>query len=70
MAFGSYGWGHGGPEAIDQALRRLDWEILREPIRARYRPTPEILDQCRQAGGMLAQRARALALGERADAAP
>ena len=40
MAFGSYGWGRGGPEAIDQALRKLDWEILREPLRARYRPTP------------------------------
>ena len=24
VAFGSYGWGRGGPEAIDQALRRLD----------------------------------------------
>ena len=39
VAFGSYGWGLGGPEAVDQALRRLDWEILREPLRARYRPT-------------------------------
>ena len=33
VAFGSYGWGPGGPEAVDQALRRLDWEILRAPLR-------------------------------------
>ena len=38
LAFGSYGWGRGGPEAVDQALRALEWEIVREPIRARYRP--------------------------------
>ena len=61
VAFGSYGWGLGGPEAIDQALRRLDWEILREPLRARWRPTPEILDQCRQTGQSLADRAKSLA---------
>ena len=61
VAFGSYGWGRGGPEAIDQALRKLEWEILREPIRARYRPTPEILDQCREAGKLLADRSVPLA---------
>lgn len=61
LAFGSYGWGPGGPEAIQQALQRLDWQILREPLRAHYRPTPEILADCRQAGLSLADRARALA---------
>jgi flavorubredoxin len=55
MAFGSYGWGVGGAEAVDQALRRLDWKILREPLRAKYRPTPDILDECRRAGVLLAQ---------------
>ena len=57
LAFGSYGWGRGGPEAVDQALRRMEWEVIREPIRAHYRPTPEILDECRQAGQLLADRA-------------
>jgi len=61
VAFGSYGWGIGGPEAIDQALRRLEWEILREPLRARYRPTPEVLAECRQVGQLLADRAKTLA---------
>jgi flavorubredoxin len=61
VSFGSYGWGRGGPEAIDQALRKMEWEIVREPIRAHYRPTPEILAECRAAGKLLADRAKALA---------
>lgn len=61
VAFGSYGWGIGGPEAIDQALRRLEWEILREPLRAHYRPTPQVLGECRQVGQLLAERAKTLA---------
>ena len=48
IGFGSYGWGRGGPEAVDEALRALEWEVLREPLRARYRPTPAVLDECRQ----------------------
>jgi flavorubredoxin len=58
FAFGSYGWGRGGPEAIDQALRGLDWEILREPIRAKYRPTDEILAECLAGGRLLGDRAK------------
>jgi flavorubredoxin len=61
VAFGSYGWGPGGPEAVDQAIRRLDWEILREPLRSHYRPTAAILAECRQVGQSLADRAQALA---------
>jgi flavorubredoxin len=63
VAFGSYGWGQGGPEAIDKALRGLDWEILREPLRARWRPTPEVLAECRRTGAMLAERAAEIAAG-------
>jgi len=61
VAFGSYGWGVGGAEAVDEALRRLEWEILHEPLRTRYRPTPAILDECRQIGRLLAERAKSLA---------
>ena len=57
VAFGSYGWGRGGPEAIDEALRRLEWEIVREPLRAHWRPTPEVLAECREAGRRLAEAA-------------
>jgi flavorubredoxin len=57
FAFGSYGWGRGGAEAVDQRLREIGWEILREPIRAKYRPTKEVLDECREAGRVMGERA-------------
>jgi flavorubredoxin len=66
LAFGSYGWGPGGPEAVDEALRAMRWEILHEPITAQYRPTPEVLRQCAVAGQTLAERARQMAAGRAA----
>ena len=63
FAFGSYGWSKGGPEAVDERLKDLKWEILREPLRSQYSPTPEILDECREAGKMLAQKAVEMASG-------
>ena len=60
FAFGSYGWGKGGPEAVDNFLEDMKWEIIREPLKAQYRPTPEVLDECRQAGKLLGERAKAL----------
>jgi flavorubredoxin len=61
FAFGSHGWAGGGPETVDAGLKNLKWEILLEPITARYRPTPETLDACRAAGTMLAEQAKAMA---------
>ena len=61
LAFGSYGWGKGGPQAVDECLRAMKWEMLRGPIVAQYRPTPEVLDECRAAGTLLAERAMAAA---------
>ncbi len=66
MAFGSYGWSRGGPEAVDKALRGLGWNVLREPLVVRYRPTPEVLDECRQAGKSLAERAKSAASSDAA----
>jgi flavorubredoxin len=61
FAFGSHGWGVGGPEAISEHLAAMKWEILREPLKARYRPTAEVLAACRAAGEMLAEKARQMA---------
>jgi flavorubredoxin len=58
FAFGSYGWGVGGPEAVSEHLAAMNWEVLREPLKARYRPTPEVLAACRAAGEMLAEKAK------------
>jgi flavorubredoxin len=57
FAFGSYGWGKGGAENVDQRLRDIGWTILCEPIRAKYRPNADLLDQCRLAGKLLAEKA-------------
>jgi len=54
LAFGSYGWGPGGPEAIHDALPALGWEPCSPPLRSKYRPTPDILAACRAAGKQLA----------------
>ena len=61
FAFGSHGWGRGGAEAVNECLRAMKWEILRDPLKAQFRPTPEILDECRTAGKTLAERAQEIA---------
>ena len=63
FAFGSYGWGKGGPEAVEEHLRAMKWEILREPLRAQFRPTREVLGECREAGKKLARKALQMAKG-------
>jgi flavorubredoxin len=61
LAFGSYGWSKGGPEAVDEDMRAMKWEVLREPIKAQYSPTVEVLDECRAAGRLLAGKAKEMA---------
>jgi flavorubredoxin len=66
FAFGSYGWGKGGPEEVNGFLESMGWEIVRKPLLTQYRPTPEVLDECRQAGRVLAEKARQMAAGRTA----
>ena len=61
FAFGSFGWGRGGPEEVDRWLREIGWEVLREPLRSKYRPDAAVLDECRAAGKLLAEKAEQLA---------
>ena len=35
----------------------MQWQVLREPLRSQYRPTPAVLDECRAAGKMLGEHA-------------
>jgi len=63
LAFGSYGWGKGGPEAVDECLKAMKWDILHDPIKSQYRPTRETLDECCSAGKMLAEKAKEMADG-------
>ncbi|MDR1611443.1 MAG: FprA family A-type flavoprotein [Planctomycetota bacterium] len=58
FAFGSYGWAaKGGPDQVEEYLRRGKYEIIRPPLKCPYRPTPELLAEARQAGGELAGKA-------------
>jgi len=61
FAFGSYGWGRGGPEGIDEALREMKLEPLGEPLRVAYRADQEALARCHAAGVLLGERALAAA---------
>ncbi|MGD0896836.1 MAG: FprA family A-type flavoprotein [Thermoguttaceae bacterium] len=63
MAFGSYGWGPGGPETVQEGLAALGWEMAGPPLRAKYRPTADVLAACRAAGRRLAEAAQAKAAG-------
>ena len=70
VAFGSYGWGVGGAEAVQEALRRLDWEILSEPLRAHWRPTPEVLAECRRLGANVGRACGLLSPGSKTAVPP
>ena len=68
LAFGSYGWSKGGPEAVDEYMRAMKWEVTGEPIKALYVPTLRVLDECRTAGRLLAEKAREMACDRKAGA--
>jgi flavorubredoxin len=61
FAFGSYGWGKGGPEAVDEALKTMKWGVVREVLKAKFKPKEACLAECREAGGLLAEKALAMA---------
>lgn len=57
FAFGSYGWGKGAPEAIEDFLTEMKIEIVREPLKSQWRPDKAILEECYKAGEILAEKA-------------
>jgi len=63
FTFGSHGWSGGGAAQASEMLERTKVELLREPITCRFRPTEDVIEECRRAGEELAARA-----GEMADA--
>ncbi|MFH1312498.1 MAG: FprA family A-type flavoprotein [Candidatus Eisenbacteria bacterium] len=60
FAFGSYGWAKGGAKDIETYLKDMKFEILREPLQAQFVPGGDVLDECRAAGKMLAEKALAV----------
>jgi len=60
FAFGSYGWSKGGAAHVEAYLKDMRMDILREPIQAQFVPDAAVLEECRNAGRMLAAKAREL----------
>lgn len=51
FSFGSYGWSKaGGANEVGRMMDEMKIEMIGDPIRAQYKPTPEVLEQCRAAG--------------------
>lgn len=58
VAFGSFGWGPGGPETIQKRLEEIKYPaITPAPIKAKQRPDAAALEACRNAGAELAKAA-------------
>ncbi|MEE9369333.1 MAG: FprA family A-type flavoprotein [Pontiella sp.] len=54
FSFGSYGWSkRGGASEVEDRMKAMKIEIMQDPIRAQYVPTPEKLEECREAGRAL-----------------
>ena len=57
FAFGSSGWGPGGPEGVAKWLEEVKYPVLTEPVKAVFRPTADVLAKCRAAGAVMAETA-------------
>ena len=58
LAFGSFGWGVGAPEIIQKTLEALKYPAITEtPLKAKQRPSADVLELCRAAGAKLADAA-------------
>ncbi len=53
--FGSYGWSGEAIDLLENKLKDANYRLGFESIRVRFTPTPEILQQCQQAGATFAQ---------------
>lgn len=61
FAFGSSGWGLGGPEQVHKQFEELKWTPICDPIRSLNRPNEEVLQRCRNVAAQLASKAAELA---------
>ncbi len=57
LAFGSYGWAKkSGQHDALEVLKQMNCNILlEEPIQSQFVPTPEVLEECKKAGKLLAE---------------
>lgn len=65
-AFGSYGWGKGGAEEVHEYLEKMGFEIIGAPLKSQFVPVDSVLEECRQAGKAMAEKALLIATGRTA----
>jgi flavorubredoxin len=68
FVFGCYGWSKGAEAEMARYLQEMKCEVVREPLLAQYSPNAGDLEECREAGRMLARVAAesaSLAVGSR-----
>ncbi len=53
--FGSYGWSGEAVDFIENKFKDANYRLGFESIRVRFTPTPEILQQCQESGGLFAE---------------
>lgn len=58
-AFGSYGWSGEAPRIIEKRLTEAGIEIMAAPVKMKYDPTPEDLEECEAYGETLAAKMQA-----------
>ena len=64
FAFGSCGWAHAGVDQLVRFIEELQWTVVHEPIKTKFRPSDAVLKTCRDAGRLLAQRAASVKSGK------
>lgn len=57
FAFGSSGWGRGGPEEVNEYLEKMKFDIVCEPLKSKWRPDAQVLAECEKMGAELAAKA-------------
>ncbi|MEI6210481.1 MAG: FprA family A-type flavoprotein [bacterium] len=57
LVFGSYGWAARGSDELVQYLQSMQVTLLGEPMTCKFVPDPAMLQKCREAGRLLAQKA-------------
>jgi flavorubredoxin len=56
FAFGSCGWAGGGARDVQEFLKVMKVELVREPLECKFVPDAVALEECRKAGRELAER--------------
>ena len=46
---------------LEEYFKMMKWDVIREPMKSKYRPTSELLNECRAVGKTLGEKAKQIA---------